>query len=194
MSAGFSNMLIFTTWTFSESMISLTKWSLTSIRFYLSWNNWFFVKWIALWLSQCTNIVLCSRPRSFMNYLIHMDSLTAYVTTIYLGSVVERATTGGNIDFQLVVVPYIQNTYLVRDLLESKLHAKSRSTHPYYFFSSLNSTKVHKMFIVPLMYPTIHFKACQCSLQGLLMNLLTKLIAYAKSDLLQIIAYLMLPI
>ena len=52
--AGLSLIEILLTFTNHCSMISLTKWNLTSMYLVLSWKPWFFVKQIALWLSQKT--------------------------------------------------------------------------------------------------------------------------------------------
>ena len=55
----FSSVLTFRIFTTHFSMMSRTKCNFTSIGLVLSWYCWFFVRWIALWLSHISSIVSC---------------------------------------------------------------------------------------------------------------------------------------
>jgi len=59
-------------------------------------------------------------PNSFMNFVIHMASLVAYILAMYSASVVDRAIVGCHLLLQEMAPPPIMNTNPVVDLLSSR--------------------------------------------------------------------------
>lgn len=116
---GLSIVWIFFTIIAPCAITFLIKYIMISTYSVLSWNIWFLIKCMTLWLLYTIVNSYC-KPKSPTKPLSQIASFTISIVIMYFASIVDKVNIDFNVTFQLLTPPHNVNTYSVRAFLLSK--------------------------------------------------------------------------